>query len=216
MAIEYDSVVLPFGITTPLSLTIELGGRIGITGPSGSGKTSLLRAAVGLVNAVAGEIRIDGNSVHSVNRYARSMLVQLVSQDARPSLNPRRTVGQNLFDVVRERFDDGPERASAAIAICGITPDMIDRYPGQLSGGEAQRVALVRAMLLQPRYLLVDEPFTALDYIAMESMVNVLQIAQRADGFGLVIVSHEQRLLSRLCDTCINLVDEHNGNEEAT
>jgi NitT/TauT family transport system ATP-binding protein len=164
---------------------VESGGFVSIVGPSGCGKSTLLRLVAGLIEPTTGSVRLDGEVVKAPRRE-----VGIVFQ--KPVLLPWRTVVDNLLlpvDVV------GGDRAAHAakvdelLAFVGLS-DFAHRFPGQLSGGMQQRVAICRALMLEPQLLLMDEPFGALDAITRETMgVDLLEIWRRVQA-TVVFITH--------------------------
>ena len=188
-----------------VSLDVSPGEIVGIAGETGCGKSTLAKCVLGLEYPDAGSIRIDGvdltKSAQSEVRNLRRR-VQAVFQDARASMNPNRKV----IDVVQEplrNFGIGErherwERAREMLSRVGLSDDLFDRSPGQLSSGQCQRAALARALVLNPRLLICDEPFSSLDLSAQAQLMHLLSDLQADYGFGLLLISHDLAVLTSL------------------
>ena len=202
--IHYDRARAEFRGLTALNsvdLTIDAGVVTGLVGESGSGKTTLLRTALGLVPLRSGVVTVDGTAVATLmarDRLAFRSATQLLPQDAAGSLSPRMTVRALLQEpgLIHGR-DDWPA-VMALMASLGLLPDLLDRRPHQLSGGQARRVAAVRALSLGPRVLLADEPTAGLDVSVQGGLLTVLLAQQRALGQTLVVSSHNLNVVRRI------------------
>ncbi|BBX18909.1 ABC transporter [Mycolicibacterium duvalii] len=185
-----------------VDLVAPAGAVTGVTGASGSGKTTLLRVLAGLRAPDAGEVRYDGGPVPPSGSIA------LLAQHPRQVCNPRWTLAQIIAEPAAIR---GASSASAArqtldeVALrVGLEPELLDRYPGQVSDGQLQRACLGRAMLAQARFVLCDEPTAMLDPIATGSVVSVLRDFAAA-GAAVVLVSHDPGLVETLADEVLAL-----------
>jgi NitT/TauT family transport system ATP-binding protein len=177
------------GATAPvirdLSLDIENGSFVAVVGGSGVGKSTLLRAAAGLTVPTAGEVRFHG--VDSAGRRARAF----VFQDSR--LMPWRTVQGNVrygLQGLGLQRDEIAERVRHALSLTGLG-DMASRWPHQLSGGQAQRVGIARALAVRPDLLLMDEPFSAVDAITRRKLQDELLGVWQASGAAVLFVTHD-------------------------
>lgn len=187
-----------------VSLSVEPGKLFSLLGPSGSGKTSLLRAIAGFLPLTAGEIRFDGERMNE--RPVEERQLGMVFQEHR--LFPALTVYRNLEICLTGTSDNSlrytREEARAEIAellaslgLAGLEK----RFPEELSGGQQRRVALARALLVRPRLLLLDEPFTGLDKELRRELVDLLREAQQARGLTTVFVTHEEEDAARIADS---------------
>ena len=194
------------GITTE----IQTGEVVCVIGPSGSGKTSLLRAIAGFLPLTAGEIRFDGARVNEVPVEERQL--GMVFQEHR--LFPALTVYRNLEICLTGTSDNSlrytREEARAEIAellaslgLAGLEK----RFPEELSGGQQRRVALARALLVHPRLLLLDEPFTGLDAGLRRELVVLVREAQQARCLTTVFVTHEEEDAARIADSTARFYD---------
>jgi NitT/TauT family transport system ATP-binding protein len=168
-----------------INLTVREGEFVSIVGPSGCGKSSLLKLVLGLEKSTGGEIRLSGRAVKGPNRD-----VGIVFQS--PVLLPWRTVFENVLlpaDVQHLDRDTATERAAHLLRFSGLA-GFEERYPFELSGGMQQRVAIVRALIHDPRLLLMDEPFAALDAMTREQMSMELQRIWMQSRKTVVFITH--------------------------
>ncbi len=177
-------------LLTNVSLEVPSGEVLALVGESGSGKTTLLRCCNGLVAPSGGTVRYDGTVLRG-DHVAMRRRIGYVPQHG--GLMPHWTVGRNVELVPALLADPrATSLAREALALCGLEPDeFTPRYPHQLSGGQRQRVALARALAARQPALLLDEPFSALDAVSREEVVQTLIDAQRAVGCTTVLVTHD-------------------------
>ena len=192
-----------------ITLALAPNSLTGLVGESGSGKTTLCRVLAGLQPPTSGTAAVEGLPVTPSNTAARKQFhrtVQMLLQDAPGSLSPRMTIRALLQEPVRiHRLD--PAGAAAGLtdllARLGLGPALLDRYPHQLSGGQARRVAVARALLLQPRLLIADEPTAGLDLSAQGDLLNLLQSLQTQLGLTMLVSSHNLGVVRRIADTVV-------------
>jgi peptide/nickel transport system ATP-binding protein len=182
-----------------ISLTINTADAVGIVGESGSGKSTLARMLVGLERPTGGRVSLNGAEISELSstlRGARDLrrMVQFVAQDTTSSFDPRRTLrvsarrpAQILRGLSQSEAND---ELDALIDAVGLNPALADRHPEQASGGQRQRFALVRALIVQPRILVCDEVVSALDISVQGSILNLIKRYCRDNGAGLVFISH--------------------------
>src|ERR1700722_16031474 len=181
-----------------ISLHVESGKTTGVVGESGSGKSTIARAIVGLLPIASGTLLLDGRDFTSQKarqsgEYRRR--VQMVFQDPRTSLNPRMTIGQTLGGILSLR--DGGKRTGhpadilRLLSTVGVAASATDRYPHQFSGGQAQRIAIARALAMRPEVLVLDEVTSALDVSAQATILNLLNQIQRDLGVSYLLISHD-------------------------
>ncbi|WP_244813616.1 ABC transporter ATP-binding protein [Caballeronia sp. Lep1P3] len=179
-----------------VSLGIEEGEVFGLVGESGSGKSTLLRALAGLVPLAGGAMRIGGAASARLPRRD----VQMVFQDPYGSLHPRFTVDKTLREPLAiSRIGDEDARILHALAEVGLGPAFRFRYPHQLSGGQRQRVSIARALIVEPRVLLLDEPTSALDVSVQAEILNLLRRLHRERKLTMILVSHNLAVVGFLC-----------------
>ncbi len=182
----------PRRVLDAVDLRLGTGEAIAILGPSGSGKTTLLRIIAGLDLAEAGEVEIDGKLASVAGRvlippYARGIGVVFQAS----ALWPHMTVAQNIaFAVQGRKGEESKARVAELLDEVGLA-GFAERYPDQISGGEARRVALARALAAHPRLVILDEPLTNLDVDRRSQMLDLILRSIRHSGAGLIYVTHE-------------------------
>ncbi len=198
----------PVDILKDISLTLPAGKTVSITGPSGSGKTSLLMLLGGLERPSAGVVAIDGTRIDQMDEDTLAAFrrdhIGIVFQNFH--LIPTMTALENVavpleFAGAADAFD----RARQALIAVGLG-HRIDHYPGQMSGGEQQRVAVARAFVTRPRIILADEPTGNLDADTGEKVMNALFDLTRTQGTTLILVTHDAALAAQ-CDLAVHIRD---------
>ncbi len=184
---------------------------MGVVGPSGSGKTTLAWAILGLLEAEEGEVCLDGqpwSALAEGGRRPRRAEIQAVFQESLASLPPHRTGWEILEEprVIhgRETVAQRRARAAAAAAQVKFPEAALDQRPGQWSGGLAQRLSLARALMSEPRLLVLDEPLSALDPTLAGHLLQLL-LDLKGEGLALLFISHDPRAVARLCDHALRL-----------
>jgi osmoprotectant transport system ATP-binding protein len=184
----------------PVSLEVAHGERLALIGPSGSGKSTALRLLMGLLAPDGGSVLFQGRPIGPGDWERRRQLGYVVQGGG---LFPHLTAGRNVALVARH-LGWGERRISARLgelaALARIGPDLLGRYPRELSGGQSQRVSLMRALMLEPDVLLLDEPMGALDPITRSELQRDLGAAVRALGKTVVLVTHDLAEAAHLAD----------------
>jgi oligopeptide/dipeptide ABC transporter ATP-binding protein len=196
-----------------VSLELASGEALGIVGESGCGKSTLVRAILQLIRPVSGAVVWAGIALERLSMAELRPLrrdLQLVFQDPLGSLDPRMTVSEIIAEPVRlHRPDlDRDQRGRAVramLARVGLSAELMERYPHELSGGQCQRVGIARAMVLGPKLLVADEPVSALDASIQEQVLDVIADLRREQGTSILFVSHNLAVVRRLCDRVLVL-----------
>jgi ABC-type oligopeptide transport system ATPase subunit len=182
-----------------VSLTVGAGETVGLVGESGCGKTTLGRAAVGLIQPTAGSVRFNGQPV---SRAVRGDL-QIVFQDPFGSLNPRKRVRDIVglpLRLDRRSKAETNVRVGELLERVGLEPAHADRWPHEGSGGQRQRIGIARALALEPRLIVLDEPVSALDVSVQAQIVNLLADLQRDRDLAYLFVSHDLGVVRHVAD----------------
>ncbi len=182
-----------------VSFSIRKGETLGVVGESGCGKSTLSRAVLNLIPATGGAVTVLGRDIaHADQRAMREARkdLQIVFQDPLASLDPRATVGESIAEplsVFRPRMTRTERLAAAAemMARAGLSPELINRYPHELSGGQNQRVGIARAMILSPQLVICDEAVSALDVSIRAQIIDLLIELQRDMGLAMMFISHD-------------------------
>lgn len=191
-------------ILSDISLDLAGGETLGLVGESGSGKTTLARAVLGLQPTSAGTIRFKGADLcgpadfHAIRRSTALMF-----QDAAASLSPRMTVGQAViepFAIHRESVADRRAKAAELLAEVGLPPEMAARFPHELSGGQARRVGVARALALKPALVIADEPTAGLDVSVQAEILNLMADLKDRHGLSYLIITHNLALVRHVAD----------------
>jgi oligopeptide/dipeptide ABC transporter ATP-binding protein len=196
-----------------VSLELAVGEAVGVVGESGSGKSTLARAALQLIRAQSGRVVWLGRPVDALSQSELKPLrrdMQIIFQDPLASLDPRMTAGEIVgepLQVHRPDLDRAAAEAavSEALARVRLDPALATRYPHELSGGQCQRIGIARAMVLQPRLLICDEPVSALDVTVQEQIVRLLADLKRESGLAILFISHNLAVVRQLCERILVL-----------
>jgi oligopeptide transport system ATP-binding protein len=186
-----------------VSLALERGETIGVVGESGCGKSTLARTIVGLERPAEGNILLDGTDVHTAARTEIARQIQMVFQDPYTSLNPRRTVRQILTSVwkihpevvARDRWN---ERVDELLQLVGLSSEHADRLPHQFSGGQRQRIGIARALAVEPRVIVCDEPVSALDVSIQAQIINLMMDIQQETGVSYIFIAHDLAVVEHI------------------
>ncbi len=188
-----------------VSLSVSAGETLGVVGESGCGKSTLARCLVRLIEPDQGVVRFEGQEIGALEGPARRQFnraVQMVFQDPYASLNPRMTVGATLAEALRvHRIVPEAEigaRVLALLDMVQLPASAAQRYPHAFSGGQRQRIGIARALAVEPRVIIADEPVSALDVSVQAQIVNLFMALQESLGLALVFITHDLRLVRHM------------------
>jgi len=190
-----------------VSFGIEKGQALGLVGESGCGKTTVARSIVRLVPVTDGSVVFAGRDVLSADRVELRQLrrqISLIFQDPFGSLNPRMTVGNIVGEPLKVQKGLGgselTERVAALLSKVGLSADHINRYPHEFSGGQRQRIGVARALALEPKLVICDEPVSALDVSIQSQILNLLKDLQEEFGLTYLFIAHDLAIVEFFCD----------------
>lgn len=188
-----------------MDLKVGKGEIVGLAGESGCGKSTFAKMIVGIIPSDSGKIKIDGEEVNY--RFPKSIFnkIQMVFQMPKDSFNPKLTIGKTLISVQRN-FNTGlskkaaEEKAEEYLNMMELPSEYMNKYPLQLSGGECQRIAVARALLIEPEILICDEMTSSLDVSVQAEIVNKLLELKKDKGFSILFITHDLVLAGSICD----------------
>lgn len=191
-----------------VSFKLDAGETLAIVGESGSGKSTIARLAMRLLQASDGEIFWAGENVSSMTGSAlrgRRSHIQMVFQDPFASLNPRMKIWESVAEGLRVHFPEMSrsqrrQRVAETLALCGLDDSGLERYPHQFSGGQRQRIGIARALIVEPKVLVLDEPVSALDVSVQAQILNLLKEIQAAKGLAYLFISHDLSVVRHVTD----------------
>jgi peptide/nickel transport system ATP-binding protein/oligopeptide transport system ATP-binding protein len=191
-----------------ISFAVPGGETLGLVGETGCGKSTTAKLLVRLLEPTSGQILFEGEDVaggKGAELKALHRQVQMIFQDPYSSLNPRKTIGSIIAEpfVIHELHTESGERKRAVQELMdrvGLNPEHYNRYPHEFSGGQRQRIGVARAIALEPKLLIADEPVSALDVSIQAQVLNLLKRLQREMGLTLIFISHDLSVVRHMCD----------------
>jgi peptide/nickel transport system ATP-binding protein/oligopeptide transport system ATP-binding protein len=191
-----------------VSLTIEPGCTVGLVGESGSGKTTVGRTILKLIPSTSGRVLYKGSDILPLSERKFRPLrreMQMIFQDPFGSLNPRFTIGEIVGEALEIHFpkmnrSDRAARVADLLRLVGLKADMMRRYPHEFSGGQRQRIDIARALAVEPRFIVCDEPVSALDVSVQAQIVNLLQDLQEQFGIAYLFIAHDLAVVEHISD----------------
>ncbi|HEX9558274.1 MAG TPA: oligopeptide/dipeptide ABC transporter ATP-binding protein [Reyranella sp.] len=189
-----------------VSLELAVGETLGLVGESGCGKSTLGKAILKLVPIAGGEIVVDGVDIAPLERERLAEMrrkVQMIFQDPYGSLNPRSTVGRSVAQplvIAGWKQDATAERVDTLLRWVGLPADAKQRYPHEFSGGQRQRIGIARALALNPKLIICDEPVSALDVSVRAQVINLLEDLKGQFGVSYLFISHDLSVVEHIAD----------------
>jgi oligopeptide transport system ATP-binding protein len=191
-----------------VSFSLQHGETLGVVGESGCGKSTLARGILNLVPVSSGSVRWQGQELVGQSEAAWMAVrrdIQMIFQDPLASLNPRMTVMQLIAEPLRTH-EPGlsqarmRERVLEVMQQVGLSPQQINRYPHEFSGGQCQRIGIARALILKPKLIICDEPVSALDVSIQAQIINLLKDLQQSMGLALIFIAHNLAVVKHISD----------------
>ena len=187
-----------FKAVDDMSFAIKKGEVFGLVGESGCGKTTTGRAIVGLLKPTRGEILFEGKPLRKTTE------IQMIFQDPMASLDPRMTVREIIAEGLRiQGIKDRnilDEKVFSMMALVGLSREQADRYPHEFSGGQRQRIGIARALVMEPKLLIADEPVSALDVSVQAQVINLLQELKEKLGLTVLFIAHDLSVVKHFSD----------------
>ena len=209
MRVDFGSRFRPFHAVRGVSFDVDRGETFGLVGESGSGKTTIGRAIIRIYETAGGEVLFKGQKIngriskaldHEVTRK-----IQMIFQDPMASLNERAKVdyivAEGLYNVEKHLTRaERKARVDAALQDVGLLPEFASRFPHEFSGGQRQRIGIARALIMQPEFIIADEPISALDVSIRAQVLNLLSDLQKQRGLTYLFISHDLSVMRFICD----------------
>ena len=191
-----------------ISFELQTGETLGVVGESGCGKSTLARAIIGLAQPNSGSILWNGEELVGLSEKAMRLKrkdIQMIFQDPLASLNPRMTLGEIIAEPLRTFYPglgkaESESRVKAMMQKVGLLPNQINRYPHEFSGGQCQRIGIARALIVEPKLIICDEPVSALDVSIQAQVINLLKQVQTEMGLALIFIAHDLSVVKHISD----------------
>jgi peptide/nickel transport system ATP-binding protein len=195
----------PKSVLTNISFKVHSGQTFGIIGDSGTGKTTLGKIIVGIEKATTGKIFFHGKSLAEMTKHTSlgfRRKVQMLFQDPEASLNPKKTIQKSLeeiMDLIKMPHGDRKMALTNILQTIGLSSEILGRYPSQISGGQNQRIALARILLLEPEIIILDEPTSAMDISVQAQILHLLKDLQKQKNLTYIFISHDKDVIKFMC-----------------
>ena len=208
LKVTFGSKRNPFTAVGGVSFDIYKGETFGLVGESGSGKTTIGRAIIRIHPTAGGTIefkgqRINGKIDKALDREI-TRKIQMIFQDPMASLNERAKVdyivSEGLYNIVGITAEQRRDRVHKALAAVGLLPEFASRFPHEFSGGQRQRIGIARALVMEPEFIIADEPISALDVSIRAQVLNLLAKLQKERGLTYLFISHDLSVMRFICD----------------
>ncbi len=191
-----------------VSFDLKRGETLGIVGESGCGKSTLARAIISLVPTSGGSIVWLGDELVGLSKSEmrpHRKEIQMIFQDPLASLDPRMNIGEIIAEPLKTHFPRTPkkeivERVKEMMSKVGLLPNLVNRYPHEFSGGQCQRIGIARALILNPKLIICDEPVSALDVSIQAQVINLLKELQNELGLSLIFIAHDLSVVKHVSD----------------
>lgn len=198
-----------------LSFIIDRGDRVGLIGESGCGKSTLARMTANLIHPTGGQIYFEDKNLRKMNHQEKKTFrhnVQMIFQNPTQSFNPRMKLYDTIEEAVRvHHLADTKEKTEELILknmeTVGLTTDIFGRYPHEISGGQAQRLAILRILMIRPKLIIADEPTSMLDVSVQAQILNLLKSVMDETGASLLFISHDLEVVRAMCDRIMVMKD---------
>ena len=193
-----------------VSFQVMQGEVVGLVGESGSGKTTVGRSILRLIEPTSGAVFFEGKDLVKASKRELRVLrkpLQIIFQDPFASLNPRMTVGQIVGEGLTihglAKGQAARDRVAELLGKVGLSANHAQRYPHEFSGGQRQRIGIARALAVDARFIVADEPVSALDVSIQAQVINILQDLQEEFGLSMLLISHDLSVVEHICDSVI-------------
>ena len=209
MRVQFGKKRRPFVAVKDVSFDIYQGETFGLVGESGSGKTTIGRAIIRANPVAAGEIRFDGRRISGklTPQEDRQVTrdIQMIFQDPMSSLNERAKVGYIVSEGLYApghhlTEEERREKVNKALSDVGLLPEFASRFPHEFSGGQRQRIGIARALIMEPKFIVADEPISALDVSIRAQVLNLLSALQKERGLTYLFIAHDLSVVRFICD----------------